>query len=1471
MLRERNAEVERQRQNEQEEADRLLRERNAEATRAMDRANLEAGEGTIRSLIEGELKKLFEHLLEIEENERQLHFTAAVSAARAKMQREMAAQQEERNRLAAEKALQEEARRLVLVRLSRLEGEELEDRGDVELDEAKRRKKAILKFADEIDELEAIEAEGRKKLTAQLIKRQQEEEAEEERRRQQQELDDSWAREAEKTEQERHKRMKAHRAQLDEQAEREAAEAKHIQERLEEQRRVKAALLRLDHISQVLEEVASKEEPLHRRVIEVDEEALERRHLNSIFTMQRRDIAERETAQRVEEERLKRLAGQKENERRILEEQRQRELDLEAAEAEEELARQRQRTKRRKAIEDEDRQRADELAKLFEKERSAVEFGAVAAGLPQYNEIGEYPARNALLLEEVEGRRRLKLLFHDQVADVAAAQEERYRREEEEAREAASRRKKAIMLDREERDMEERAKKLAEAEARRRQLEAEAEAEAQRRANEAEARRLAAEAEAKRRADEAEARRLAAEEEAFRLEEELEVRRKAVKRASEEARQRQLEAEAEARRVAEAKKLAAEVEARRRTEEEARRRAEEEAAVRRRKELLRQEEEEIARRKAAERRRRELEEEIARRLKEEQEEAARKASEEAERKRKEEDAWAEEQENQRRAKATRPVKAVEYSDDLMTRLGMLERENRFLCRVVDGINYNQTALHEHVLVTDEAHQGQISAILSQATTPRAISAPEPLLLLPAPPATSDVSAYSDPPDLFSIPRATRQEEVAIEVGQTSAEEVTAPQVEEEELSPIPATKERMDEDRDPENRALASTQPPTPREETLPPQPRAKMANPLTSLRQKLAELTGSTPETDTPNRAVVDKAPTQDASGVRVYSGIADRIRRQVQQGSAYHSTTLTPSAPPKAAPPSPSQQQQQRENPPLALLLQKRAQARQQAVEQQESPKPLVVPDMASAPFPSSDPSSSPSPYQKLSPFPVQHNTQRELLSVDEDSDDDGVIDLTGAPNVTVPAPIIHRELPREAKVAPRPTSARMRGAAAPSSQRAAYGLNADMPTLAAKPQKAPFQAEQERRELEQKRKLATLAKRHPRAFARAPDGLGGWNMFDAEMRRGGAGGGAVMPWMNPRELERNREDHLKQIQDELADADNHDSYNANIMNHGTKKLVAGAVDHATTDELEEARERQEYEIDVVQQLIRELRHRCGLTSGGTQHPATEDDDMLLLPTPCIKLDFSLMAPWITDQHFKLILHAILDAADTLPPRTQFYSNRTQIVTLGPRSTTFAHPGAYSGVLAVSRPTPEDQERNVAATLRIIDITRCRYVKSSLVIEMLAEIVNKCPMMCHVLYDHRNFPVNHHFVNEKVRAGEAEDDSATGYGNADFSSPERVSPYSRRSHSPRGRDPYADPHPMTTTLLSPTKVAPNPLEVAITNRINEIRDLNRPLVHSSGVAPSRDQIKYAVEDATPPQSMKRRPLSAGLGGRRMLSGAAM
>eukprot|EP00658_Telonema_sp_P-2_P022578 TRINITY_DN19024_c0_g1_i3.p1 TRINITY_DN19024_c0_g1~~TRINITY_DN19024_c0_g1_i3.p1 ORF type:complete len:320 (-),score=78.29 TRINITY_DN19024_c0_g1_i3:159-1118(-) len=300
----------------------------------------------------------------------------------------------------------------------------------------------------------------------------------------------------------------------------------------------------------------------------------------------------------------------------------------------------------------------------------------------------------------------------------------------------------------------------------------------------------------------------------------------------------------------------------------------------------------------------------------------------------------------------------------------------------------------------------------------------------------------------------------------------------------------------------------------------------------------------------------------------------------------------------------------------------------------------------------------------------------------------------------------------------SGRMKSAAAP--QRSSYGLNADSSTLrnasaAAGSPTRPYQADQARKEAEQKRKLATLAKKHPAAFGKHhPNGLGGWNMFDDEMRQRGVGvygppgaDPSVMPWMNPRELERNREDHLKQIQEEITDADN--DYNSNITNRGNKKLVTGAMNTATTDELEEAQERQEYEINVVQQLIRELRHRSGLIRGsatnegnkyvsGAQHPAEEDDDMLLIPTPCIKLDFSLMAPWITDQHFKLVLHALLDAVATLPPRTGIRNQRS-MTSLGPRSTEFAHPGDYSRVSTFPHPSePVSYTHLTLPTKRIV-----------------------------------------------------------------------------------------------------------------------------------------------------------------------------
>ena len=349
----------------------------------------------------------------------------------------------------------------------------------------------------------------------------------------------------------------------------------------------------------------------------------------------RKEEEEEEKRRAREEEERQAAAHAAELERLRLEEEHRRKLD------EEEAARKRAEEERLAAEEEERKRVAEEQAR----QREAVEAAARAAEAERLRKEKERRER------EIEAARREEERRQQEEERKLAEEAERQRQEEEARKRAAEEaerqrqeeaaRQKAAEEERSRQEVER--KRQAEERQRRLELERAAAEEEKRRvaARAAELERLRLEEEARRRAEAAEAQRLAEEE--------------AKQRAQEEAR-RLAEEEKERRKAEAAEQLAAEAEARRRAVEAARQRAEEERLAAEEEERKRVAEEQARQREAVEAAARAAE---AERLRKEEQarraraiEAARRAEEER-RQQEEERKLAEEAEHQRQQEAAR--------------------------------------------------------------------------------------------------------------------------------------------------------------------------------------------------------------------------------------------------------------------------------------------------------------------------------------------------------------------------------------------------------------------------------------------------------------------------------------------------------------------------------------------------------------------------------------------------------------------------------------------------------------------------------------------------------------------------------------------------------------------------------------------------------------------------------------------------
>lgn len=270
---------------------------------------------------------------------------------------------------------------------------------------------------------------------------------------------------------------------------------------------------------------------------------------------------------------------------------------------------------------------------------------------------------------------------------------------------------------------------------------------------------------------------------------------------------------------------------------------------------------------------------------------------------------------------------------------------------------------------------------------------------------------------------------------------------------------------------------------------------------------------------------------------------------------------------------------------------------------------------------------------------------------------------------------------------------------------------------------------------------------------NGLGGWNMYDNGGFSGAVGyvydereldapylviAANAPAWMHPKELQQAREDHLRQIQRAMYGSALSTRTQDPNLNNSTTISARDAELLLTPEELAQVQERQRYEVRMVQQLLREIRHRGGLDAlyeadeeraalgGGNRYgpssSSSPNASLLLLPEPCIKLDFSTMTPWITDTHLLLILNTLLETSKHLPAA----AGGKGIIGGNSR---------YNSSTSTNRQTPEALTSNVAATLRGIDISKCQYVSSDAVLFVLAELVRSCPSLQHVTYNPNRF----------------------------------------------------------------------------------------------------------------------------------------
>eukprot|EP00744_Colponema_vietnamica_P007102 GILI01010249.1.p1 GENE.GILI01010249.1~~GILI01010249.1.p1 ORF type:complete len:1042 (-),score=207.21 GILI01010249.1:148-2952(-) len=328
---------------------------------------------------------------------------------------------------------------------------------------------------------------------------------------------------------------------------------------------------------------------------------------------------------------------------------------------------------------------------------------------------------------------------------------------------------------------------------------------------------------------------------------------------------------------------------------------------------------------------------------------------------------------------------------------------------------------------------------------------------------------------------------------------------------------------------------------------------------------------------------------------------------------------------------------------------------------------------------------------------------------------------------------------------------------------GLNAS-----ARSPQVPMSTDQIAAERDQRGKLEALYARQPSppagvesrpgrpstATTRSgnPANLGGWNMYDQGGFSGAVGytydpqeldapylaiAANAPSWMHPKDLQIAREDHLRRIQRAMfGDQLGTDGYASHTITDSDAQLLF------TEEELGIAQERQRYEVRVVQQLLREIRLRGGLTplasDGDRPQPkgfrqsysAPVPPSMLFLPEPCVKIDFGALSPWITDTHLLLILNSLLDSAKHLAsgctaPVSGADSAR-------PSSAAYSNAAQYPKSNALSA---EALTANVAATIRAIDISRCTYVTSESVLYLLIDLARLCPNLQHVSVNKSKF----------------------------------------------------------------------------------------------------------------------------------------
>ena len=175
--------------------------------------------------------------------------------------------------------------------------------------------------------------------------------------------------------------------------------------------------------------------------------------------------------------------------------------------------------------------------------------------------------------------------------------------------------------------------------------------------------------------------------------------------------------------------------------------------------------------------------------------------------------------------------------------------------------------------------------------------------------------------------------------------------------------------------------------------------------------------------------------------------------------------------------------------------------------------------------------------------------------------------------------------------------------------------------------------------------------------------------------------------------------------------------------------------------------------------------------------------------------MAPWITDTHLLLVLSSLLESARGLPENNSVFdvnastasatnspnANRQRVSLLTTTAGIYGQHMASMNVSNISAASPStttspnaslhqnqkqgasatavsSSDRCVAATVRSIDISKCRYVSADTVLLILSDLVRVCPKLETVTYDRSAFEGNADASVAAAARGGGSDDEAIG-----------------------------------------------------------------------------------------------------------------